>query len=109
MVLSCVTMGILQSLSILMPGKFYSISFTNGRLPKEEYQSCTYGLPKKIFFPVYGKRAGITNDTNNSEPTRYVRNPLGVTGFLMVQIFYSQEIIESILQNGGIEKLMSEW
>lgn len=53
--------------------------------------SCPHASPAEIFFPVYGKAAGITYNANNSEATRLVRKLLGFPGFLMVQTFHSQE------------------
>jgi hypothetical protein len=45
---------------------------------------CPYAPFEEIFFPVYGKIARITNNSNNSGTTGYVRNLLGFPGFLEV-------------------------
>lgn len=46
--------------------------------------SCPYASFEEIFFPVYGKTARITNNSNNSGATGYIRNLLGFPGFLEV-------------------------
>ena len=69
-------------------------SLSKNAFQRKGIGGCTYGPPAEIFFPVYGKTAGITYNANNSEATRLVRKLLGFPGFLMVQTFHSQEYIE---------------
>ena len=75
------------------PGDIHSFGWKtdlgSAALPKNAFpgkgiRRRAYGSLAEIFFPVYGKTAGIVYNTNNSGATGYVRNLLGFPGFLVV-------------------------
>lgn len=71
MALSCIAMGILQSLSIRLIGKASSGQLRYQRTPSKGRVSEAAIMPEaslftKIFFPPYKPKAGITHNTNNS-------------------------------------------
>lgn len=81
MALSCIAMGLLQSLSIYSIGKISSDQIRYQRTPSQGRVS----------------EARMMHNANNSWTTGRVRRTLGFSGFLVVQTFNCQVLIKYIL------------
>ena len=89
--LSCIAMGLLQSLFIFSIGKVKSSQLRYQRTPsRERVSEGALMLFLETFFPTYVTNARIAYNANNSGTAGRVRNILGFTGLLMIQTFYSQ-------------------
>ena len=95
MALSCIAMGSLQSIAnpLYWKGKFLSAALSENTFKRKSIRSHCHELSEETFFPPFRSKSRITYNANNSRATERVRNLLGFTGFLVVQTFYSQVIL----------------
>lgn len=101
--LSCIAMGILQSVSIHFIGTVSSDQLRYQRTPSRERvsESALIYYLRKHFSP-YGTKTRIIHNTNNSGTAGWVREPLGFTSFLVLQTFYSQVTINNFIYSPSI-------
>ena len=93
MALSCIAMGILQSLSICFIGKVRSSQIRYQRTPSQGRVSGShpYVLLSENIFSAFWRKTRIIHNANNSEATGKVRRTMGFSGFLVVQTFNCQD------------------
>ena len=80
-------------------GQFQPDLLPENTFKGKSIRSHCHALSAETFFPPFRSKAGITYNTNNSETSGQVRNLLGFTGFLVVQTFYSSQILSSFILN----------
>ena len=91
MALSCIAMGILQSLSICFIGKVSSSQIRYQRTPSQgRVSEATLMYYFRKHFSAFWRKTRIIHNANNSEATGKVRRTMGFSGFLVVQTFNCQ-------------------